>query len=93
MADAVRLEVGDEVNLYLSASPLSPVTATLRYMAHEAVQRPDGAYAYRVRAALSAKTAHRVGLKGTAKLQAGWVPLAYWMFRRPWATVRAYLGL
>jgi hypothetical protein len=93
MADAVRLEVGDEVNLYLSASPLSPVSATLRYMAHEAVQRPDGAYAYRVRAALSAKTAHRVGLKGTAKLQGGWVPLAYWMFRRPWATVRAYLGL
>jgi HlyD family secretion protein len=92
MADAVRLEVGDEVHLYLSASPLAPVSATLRYMAHEAVQRPDGAYAYRVRAALSGKTTHRVGLKGTAKLQGGWVPLAYWMFRRPWATVRAYLG-
>ena len=93
MADAIRLEVGDEVSLYLSASPLKPVSATLRYMAHEAVQRPDGAYAYRVRAALSAKTLHRVGLKGTAKLQGGWVPLGYWMFRRPWATVRAYLGL
>jgi len=93
IADAVQMEVGDEVNLYLSASPLSPVSATLRYMAHEAVQRPDGAYAYRVRAALSAKTTHRVGLKGTAKLQGSWVPLAYWVFRRPWATVRAYLGL
>jgi hypothetical protein len=93
LADAVRLEVGDEVSLYLSASPLSPVSATLRYMAHEAVQRPDGAYAYRVRAALSGKTEHRVGLKGTAKLQGASVPLAYWMFRRPWATVRAYLGL
>lgn len=93
IADAVRLDVGDEVLLYLSASPLSPVSATLRYMAHEAVQRPDGAYAYRVRAALSGKTVHRVGLKGTAKLQGGSVPLGYWMFRRPWATLRAYLGL
>lgn len=93
IADAISLEVGDEVLLYLSASPLSPVSATLRYMAHEAVQRPDGAYAYRVRAQLSDKTAHRVGLKGTAKLQGGSVPLGYWMFRRPWATLRAYLGL
>lgn len=92
LADAVRLSPGDSVTLYLSASPLSPVSATLRYMAHEAVQRPDGIYAYRVRAALDDKTSHRVGLKGTAKLHGAWVPLSYWVLRRPWATVRSYLG-
>lgn len=92
LADAISLSPGDALTLYLSASPLSPVSATLRYMAHEAVQRPDGSYAYRVRATLDGKTAHRVGLKGTAKLQGGWVPLSYWVLRRPWATVRAYLG-
>lgn len=92
LADAIELKVGDEVVLYLSASPLSPVPATLRYMAHEAVPRPDGTYAYRVRAKLIGDTQHRVGLKGTAKLNGGWVPLSFWMFRRPWATVRAYLG-
>ena len=92
LADAVRLEPGDAVTLYLSASPLSPVAATLRYMAHDAVQRPDGTFAYRVRATLEDKTRHRVGLKGTAKLHGGWVPLSYWVLRRPWATVRAYLG-
>ena len=92
LADAVRLEPGDTVTLYLSASPLSPVSATLRYMAHDAVQRPDGTFAYRVRATLEDKTHHRVGLKGTAKLHGGWVPLSYWVLRRPWATVRAYLG-
>ena len=92
LADAISMNVGDEVVLYLSASPLSPINATLRYMAHEAVQRPDGAFAYRVRAALSGKTAHRIGLKGTAKLHGGWVPLSYWVLRRPWAAARAYLG-
>ena len=92
LADAISLAVGDEVVLYLSASPLSPVSATLRYMAHDAVQRPDGSYAYRIRATLSGKTHHRVGLKGTAKLHGGWAPLSYWVLRRPWATVRQYLG-
>lgn len=92
VADAVRLSPGDEVTLYLSASPLSPVSATLRYLAHDAVQRPDGTFAYRVRATLEGKTRHRVGLKGTAKLHGSWVPLSYWVLRRPWATVRSYLG-
>ena len=92
LADAIALEPGDAVTLYLSSSPLSPVSASLRYMAHDAVQRPDGSFAYRVRAVLDGKTDHRVGLKGTARVHGGWVPLAYWALRRPWATVRAYLG-
>lgn len=92
LADAIDLAPGDAVSLYLSASPLSPVAATLRYMAHDAVQRPDGSYAYRVRATLSGRTSHRVGLKGTAKLHGDWVPLGYWVMRRPLATARAYLG-
>jgi len=93
LGDAVALEPGAEVKLYLNATPLAPVSARLRYLAHDAVQRPDGSYAYRVRATLDAPTAHRVGLKGAAKLYAGWVPMAYWALRRPLATVRVTLGL
>ncbi len=92
LADAIALETDDRVSLYLSASPLSPVSARLRYMSHEAVQRPDGVFAYRVRATLEEATSHRVGLKGTAKLQGDWVPLVYWVMRRPLASARAYLG-
>ncbi|NIC42191.1 efflux RND transporter periplasmic adaptor subunit [Aquabacterium sp. A08] len=93
LADAVALPPDASVRLYLNASPLSPVNARLRYLAHDAVQRPDGSYAYRVRAALAAPTTHRVGLKGTAKLNGGWVPLGYWMLRRPLAWVRTTLGV
>jgi multidrug resistance efflux pump len=92
IADAISMEIGDSVTLYLSANPLSPVSAKLRYMSHEYVQRPDGTYAYRVRATLEDKTSHRIGLKGTAKLHGRWVPMTFWILRRPWATARAYLG-
>lgn len=93
LADAISLAPEATVNLYLNASPLFAVSARLRYMAHDAVQRPDGSYAYRVRAALTAPTDHRVGLKGTAKLQGAWVPLSYWVLRRPLATLRSAVGL
>jgi hypothetical protein len=61
-------------------------------MAHEAVQRPDGSHAYRLRASLTAPAGHRVGLKGTARLEGERVPLAYWVLRRPIATARAWIG-
>jgi multidrug resistance efflux pump len=93
LADAIALSPGARVQLYLNASPLQPVVARLRYQAHDAVQRPDGGYAYRVRATLQEATTHRVGLKGTAKLHGGWVPLGYWVLRRPWAALRTTLGV
>lgn len=93
MGDAIPMEEGASVSLYLNSSPLSPVTATLRYISHDAVQRPDGSYAYRVRARLDEATDHRVGLKGTAKLYGERVPFSYWLMRRPLATIRSTLGL
>ena len=93
LADAIALQPGAQVKLYLNATPLEPITARVRYFAHDAVQRPEGGYAYRLRATLDGPTAHRVGLKGAAKLYAGWVPLSYWALRRPLATARATLGL
>ncbi|MGE5469958.1 MAG: efflux RND transporter periplasmic adaptor subunit [Bacteroidota bacterium] len=92
VADAVPLETASAVKLYLNASPLFAVSAAVRYAAHDAVQRPDGSYAYRVRASLTGTTEHRVGLKGTAKLHGSWVPLAYWILRRPLAAVRQLVG-
>lgn len=93
VGDALPLPADAELKMYLAATPLDPVVATLRYMAHDPVQRPDGSYAYRVRARLAAPTAHRIGLKGTGRLQAGWVPLAYWVLRRPLAIARQHLAL
>ncbi|MBS1191998.1 MAG: HlyD family efflux transporter periplasmic adaptor subunit [Rhodocyclaceae bacterium] len=93
LADAIPVPADADVTLYLAANPLSPVSAHLRYLAHDSVPRPDGTYAYRLRARLDGATDHRIGLKGTAKVHGHWVPLAYWVLRRPLATVRQALGV
>ncbi len=92
VGDAVPLPVDAPVSLYLNSSPLFTVDAQVRYVAHDAVQRPDGSYAYRVRASLEHPTEHRVGLKGTAKLNGSSVPMVYWVLRRPIAAIRQMIG-
>ena len=94
LGDAIVLPEEAAVTLYLNASPLTPVAARLRYYAHDAVARPDGSYAYRLRARLeSGETPPRVGMKGTAKIKGPWVTLAYWVLRRPLAMLRQASGL
>ena len=93
IGDAIPLADGAPLHLYLATTPLSPLGATLRYMSHRAVARPDGTYAYRVRARLDAPSGQRIGLKGTAKLGGERVPLIYWMLRRPLASIRQFIAL
>lgn len=93
IGDAIPLRDGADVKLYLDARPLAPVEAKLRYFSHEAVERPDGSFAYRIRARVAGAGGNRIGLKGTAKLYGGWVPLTYWMLRRPLAAIRSTIGI
>ncbi|MBF0158839.1 MAG: HlyD family efflux transporter periplasmic adaptor subunit [Magnetococcales bacterium] len=92
VGDAIPLASDRVMSLHLNATPLDPVPFTIRYVAHDAVQRPDGSYAYRVRARLVEPTRHRVGLKGTARLTGEQVTIGYWIMRRPWAVIRQMLG-
>jgi len=92
VADAIPLPPDAGVSLHLNANPLAPVQARVRYLAHDAVERPDGSYAYRLRATLTEATSHRVGLKGSVRVSGQWVPLGYWLLRRPWASVRSVIA-
>jgi biotin carboxyl carrier protein len=92
-ADLIDLPAQTRVKLYLNAAPLDPVAAKLLYAAHEAIARPDGSYAYRLRAEVEPGQARqRVGLKGTVRVSGGYVPLVYWVLRRPLAVLRPYVG-
>ncbi|MCP4596117.1 HlyD family secretion protein [Neptuniibacter sp.] len=92
-SDLIPLQDNAQVTLYLSSEPLKSINAELQYIAHEAELRPDGNYAYRVRAKLTdSDNSPRIGLKGTAKLEGEKVTLGYWIFRRPIASTRAWLG-
>ncbi|HZX33269.1 MAG TPA: HlyD family efflux transporter periplasmic adaptor subunit [Rhodocyclaceae bacterium] len=93
IGDAITLPDQAEASLYLAASPLSSLDARVRYAAHDAVLRPEGTYAYRLRARLDAPAGQRIGLKGTVKIKGAWVPLIYWVLRRPLATIRQAVGV
>jgi hypothetical protein len=93
IGEAIELAPGAEVKLYLAANPLSATRARVRYVAYRAQLRPDGTYAYRVRATLASASTERVGSKGTAKLYGHLVPFAYWALRRPWAVIRQRIGM
>jgi len=93
VADAVNLPVGSVVRLHPHASPLRPVRGTIRYVAYDAVERPDGVYAYRLRAGIDGSVKHRPGAKGTARISGEWTTLAYWILRRPLGALRVTLGI
>ena len=93
LGDALVFPANAKVQMYPSATPLHSLSGQLRYIAFEAQARPDGNYAYRLRATLDEVTAARLGEKGTARIYAGRVPLIYWVLRRPLAVTREYLGV
>jgi len=94
VSDAIVMPKNASVVLYLNATPLSPVDGHVRYIGHEAILRPDGSYAYRLRAKLDAgEHGSRVGLKGTAKVSGQYVPLVYMILRKPLGAARQFLGI
>ncbi|MEO5374886.1 MAG: HlyD family efflux transporter periplasmic adaptor subunit [Alphaproteobacteria bacterium] len=93
VADAGEARPGARLTLFLNTAPLSPVRATVRTVAYEAAARPDGTLAHRIRATLEdGSDKPRLGAKGTARIDGDTVPLVWWLFRRPLATVRQTLG-
>lgn len=91
--DLIDFPPAAALTLYLNARPFEPVDARVRHIAHEALIRPEGDYAYRLRADLvPGEAAPRVGLKGSARIAGEHVPLGYWILRKPIAAVRAFVG-
>ena len=92
--DAVELEAGAPVNLLLHVDPLSPLEANIVRSSYEATLAPDGTLAYVIRAQLAPGQAlPRIGLRGTAKIYAGQVTLAYYLLRKPLAFLRRSIGI
>ena len=93
VGDAVDLVPGMKFTMFLNADPLHPARATLRFAGYEAMSRPEGTVAYRLRATLAEDADKpRLGLKGTARIEAGRVALGYWLVRRPLSAIRHFVG-
>lgn len=92
--DALSLEPGAPVKLYLNVAPLGTVSGVLTQSSYEPALTSDGVVAYYLKADLAAgEPVQRIGLKGTAKLYGGWAPLIYHVLRKPLAVVRRTLGV
>lgn len=95
VADAIALDPGARIRLFLQVDPLNPLEAVLSQTSYQAVLSPDGVSAYRLRGTLHGERDNgaRIGLKGTAKIYGDSVPLIYYLLRRPLATLRQWSGL
>lgn len=92
VADAIGLEPGAEVALFLDSDPLNRHMATLERAAYQAQSNAAGQLAYRLDARFD-QAPPRIGLRGTAKLFGARAPLALYLLRRPLAALRQAVGL
>lgn len=91
--DALNLESGAEVKLFLHTKALSPISATLKQTSYQATLSPDNIASYRLKATFAgAQDLPRIGLRGTARISGEWSTLGYYLFRRPIAALREWVG-
>ncbi|MCS4286186.1 multidrug resistance efflux pump [Pseudomonas sp. BIGb0278] len=92
VGDAIALQPGAEVALFLDSDPLQRHVASLERAAYEAQLTAAGQLAYRLDASF-ADSPPRIGLRGTAKLYGARAPLVYYLLRKPLAALRQGLGV
>ncbi len=94
--DAIALEQGAAVKLFLTVMPLSPFDAKVSETSYQAVVSPEGVASYRLRAVFDEDAGRtqqaRIGLRGTAKIYGSRVFLGYYLLRRPLASLREWTG-
>lgn len=93
VGDAINLEPGADMRVYLQVAPLSALSGQLVQASYQATLSPDGVSSYRVRGQLADGEAARIGMRGVAKIYGEWRPFIYWVLRRPLGAARQWLGL
>jgi hypothetical protein len=94
VADAIVLEQGARVRMFLDANPLSAIPARIVSEGYQAEPNSTQQLVYRLDAEITGQQGDlRIGARGTAQLQGGLVPLAFYLFRRPISAIRQHLGV
>lgn len=93
VSDAIVLEKNAHVQLYLDSDPLKSIDGVLTSASFHAAPDSSGALSYRVKARFADDVQKpRIGLRGTAQVHGEKVSLAYFLFRKPLATIRQWTG-
>lgn len=93
VGDAIALERGAGMRIYLQVSPLHALSAELIETSYQATLSPDNVASYRIRGKLESGESAHLGLRGVAKVYGGWRPFIYWALRRPLGALRQWTGL
>ncbi|MCA0422560.1 MAG: HlyD family efflux transporter periplasmic adaptor subunit, partial [Proteobacteria bacterium] len=94
VADGIAFESGTTVKVFLDGQPLSAREATLSTMSYRPVANAENQMVYRLLATFAeGQTPPRLGARGTARIDGPFVPLGFYIFRRPLAALRQKLGL
>ena len=92
--EALNLEVGAPMRLFLHIDPLNPLSASLLQTSFQPTMSPEGVSAYRIKGKFGNEVERpRIGLRGTVRISGKWATLGYYFFRRPITAVREWTGL
>lgn len=93
--DAAALQVGQKVSVFLDANPLKPLRGRLQRANYIPSEGNGGQLVYKGFVTLDHPETPlaRIGLRGTAKLDAGKTSLGFWLFRKPIAMARRHIGV
>jgi hypothetical protein len=93
--DAILLETGGRVKIYLDSDPLHAREAKIVFSDYQARQVAGDSLAFRTVAKFNKGEADipRIGVRGTAQLFGDKVPLAFYLFRRPFSALRQWIGM
>jgi multidrug resistance efflux pump len=93
VGDDIHLPKGSHIEFFPNVAPDKKFRARLETMDYRASQTETSDLAYRIRAEFEeGEQPPRIGMRGTAKLYGEKVSLGYYLFRRPLATARRWIG-
>lgn len=94
VADAIVLERGARIRMFLDADPLSAIPAHLESEGYHAEPNSTQQLVYRLHARVDDRgSGLRIGARGMAQMQGDSVLLIYYLLRRPISAVRQHLGI
>lgn len=94
VADAINLNPGAEVAMFLNIHAGSSLPAVLDYASYQAEITAEGLLAYRLKARfINPDKTPRIGLRGFARVYHDSITLFHFLTRRPLAAARQWLGI
>ena len=94
VSDAMDLQSGTSVRLFLDGNPLAPAQAAVSRIGYRPVPNADRQMVYRVYAEFDEGAPQpRLGARGTARIDGARMALGFYLLRRPIAALRQKFGV